>query len=100
VPQRVLRISTNAQRHIEQGLDWWDEHREKSPGAFDADLRAAFAVLVEKPEIGTRSSSQKYPTVRRFTVRRIRYAVYYRYDDAVVEILAVWHTSRGSRPRL
>jgi plasmid stabilization system protein ParE len=41
-------------------------------------------------------------TRRHVLLRRIRYYVYFRVvnDGALVEILAVWHASRGRRPRL
>ena len=39
--------------------------------------------------------------VRALWLERIRYFLYYvEADDTAVEILALWHGSRGSRPRL
>jgi len=37
-------------------------------------------------------------TFRRLLLSRIRYRLYYRAEGEVVEILALWHTSRGTPP--
>ena len=47
---------------------------------------------------GDRSLNVKLPGVRRVHMARIHYHVYYRVADTppAVEVLALWHTSRGS----
>ena len=98
MPKRTLRVTATAERHIEQALDWWQRNREKAPRRLESDLAAAFTMLAEDPEIG--ASSAEFPGVRRLTIRRVRYEVYYRATEAMVEVLAVWHTSRGDKPKL
>jgi plasmid stabilization system protein ParE len=36
--------------------------------------------------------------VRRVALSRIRYYVYYRVADDALQVLAFWHTSRGTEP--
>jgi len=36
--------------------------------------------------------------IRRIRLRRTRYYLYYRLADDLIEIVALWHTSRGSPP--
>jgi plasmid stabilization system protein ParE len=53
-----------------------------------------------QPEIGARARNVTLPGVRRLHLARIRYDLYYRLVDAPshLEILAFWHSSRGSGP--
>ncbi len=46
--------------------------------------------------------NEKLAGVRRLHLKRIRYYLYYRVKDdpQQVEILALWHTSRGTGPDL
>jgi plasmid stabilization system protein ParE len=98
----VLRINVvpRAQRDIREALSWWRENRPKAPRAMVDELRRAFHLLRVQPEVGTRAQSQELPGVRRIHLGRVRYHVYYRVDleRHVVDILAVWHSSRGAPP--
>jgi len=50
--------------------------------------------------MGSQARATKLKGVRRVTLFRIRYHVYYRATDERLEILALWHTSRGRQPSL
>lgn len=59
-------------------------------------------MVVRSPTIG-RLAAQNDPdlgTVRRSFVNRTRYFIYYRINEDVLEILAVWHSARGEAPEL
>jgi plasmid stabilization system protein ParE len=77
---------------------WWGLNRPKAPGAVRAELERA--VIALRPEIGTRARNIALPGVRRLHLGRIRYDLYYRLVEAPrrLEILALWHASRGSLP--
>jgi plasmid stabilization system protein ParE len=51
-----------------------------------------------QPEIGARARNIALPGVRRLHLARIHYDLYYRLVEAPrrLEILAFWHSSRGS----
>jgi plasmid stabilization system protein ParE len=38
--------------------------------------------------------------IRRLLLRGTRYFIYYSVHDADVEVLRLWHVSRGARPKL
>jgi len=96
----VVRIKPRAQRQIETAAQWWAENRPAAPGALSSDLQAALEALAEQPGIGTRIELPRPEEVRRLFLARVGYFVYYRPKGRFLEVIAFWHASRESGPRL
>ena len=95
-----IEITEKAQGHIAVAAAWWAENRPAAPGAIGQELDRILALLCVQPEIGTRARRVTLSGVRRVTLSRIRYYLYYRVADDAVQVLALWHTSRGLGPSL
>jgi len=91
-----VRVTKRAQAQIDRAALWWDENRPLAPEAFNEDLAEAFSLLSAEPSIGVAVSNVRTPDVRRLHLARIHYYLYYRVRGGQVEVLALWHTSRGS----
>ncbi|MEQ1573983.1 MAG: type II toxin-antitoxin system RelE/ParE family toxin [Vicinamibacterales bacterium] len=99
---RALRldITEQAQQHILAAAAWWSQHRLGAPGAVLEDLDHTLELLRGQPELGTRARRTTLAGVRRVTLSRIRYVLYYRVTGDVLQVLALWHSSRGAGPIL
>ncbi len=95
-----LFISRRAAAEIDRIAGWWAANRPAAPGAVRRDLEAAFALLVEQPGMGGEVAVASSTDVRRFHVDRIRYWVYYRVRAKRLEVVSVWHSSRGTKPAI
>ena len=93
-----LFVSRRAGREIERIVKWWAVNRPAAPGAVRQDLQAALELLLVQPDIGVRVKEASSPEVRRLHLDRIRYWVYYRVRQNRLEVLSLWHSSRGSGP--
>lgn len=71
-----------------------------APGAIHEELEHAFAVLTLQPNLGTPARQNRLAGVRRLHLSRIHYYLYYRASAGAVDVLAFWHTSRGTEPGL
>lgn len=49
-----LRITTRATREIERADAWWRENRLSAPGAVREDLKSAFNLLLQNPDVGAK----------------------------------------------
>ena len=81
-------------------VEWWLENRPSAPGAIRKDLESALALLVEEPGIGTKVETPRSDVVRRLYLSRIRYFLYYRVQGRFLEVVGLWHASRGQPPQL
>lgn len=101
-PPLPIKVTRRAEREIRAGAAWWAANRPKAPDAFGEEIERAFLLLSRQPSLGTPARNTKLAGVRRLLLDRIRYYLYYchRQKPPAVEILALWHTSRGSQPRL
>jgi len=97
LPIIVLR---RASRQITKAADWWQANRSKAPQAFEEAIENAFDLLSFQPNVGVKVSGTRLTGVRRLHLIPIHYYFYYRVSDSGVEILSLWHTSRGSQPKL
>ena len=98
--KRRIRFSRRGWREIERASTWWRRHRPKAPDAFDTDVDEAIDRIRTNPLTGTRVRAKRIG-VRALWLERIGYLIYYvEAPNGVIEILALWHASRGSRPRL
>jgi len=97
-----IRVVRSAADQITTASAWWDANRPKAPGAFREEIERAFELVSSQPQIGTKAGNVRLAGVRRIHLSRIRYHLYYRVRESprVVEVLALWHTSRGSGPGL
>jgi plasmid stabilization system protein ParE len=69
---------------------------------FSDELEAAFTLIADLPFAGEGVSHARIHGLRRMLLGRTRYHLYYvvSEDESVVEVLSLWHTSRGKAPRL
>ena len=95
-----IEITDKAQMQIAVASAWWAENRPAAPDAIREELDRILGLLCVQPEIGTRARRAALSGVRRVTLSRIRYYMYYRVADDALQVLALWHTSRGLGPSL
>ncbi len=89
-----------ASRAIGKARAWWLANRDKAPLAFDEELDKALDLVSRQPSVGARATNVKLRGVRRLRLGRVHYFLYYRVasEPEHVEVLGIWHTSRGSGP--
>ncbi len=95
-----LDITEQAQQHIVAATEWWSRHRPAAPDAVLEDLDHTLELLCVQPELGTKARRATLSGVRRVTLPRIRYVLYYRVTGDRLQVLALWHSSRNSGPIL
>jgi len=97
-----VRIADRAQRQINKAGDWWLRNRSKAPFAFADDFDSALDLLETLPGAGESVPHQRIRGLRRLFISRVRYFLYYTIDESseLIQVLALWHASRGQAPRL
>jgi plasmid stabilization system protein ParE len=98
----AIDVSDLARAQIRVAEDWWRLNRPKAPNAIREELERAASIISIQPSAGARALNVSLPDVRRVHLSRVRYYLYYwlRSDPERIEILALWHESRGSGPPL
>ncbi|WP_224362088.1 type II toxin-antitoxin system RelE/ParE family toxin [Hyalangium versicolor] len=97
-----LLFSRDAAREVAEALAWWSANRTAAPMALREDLRRGLELIRTQPEAGARAANARLPGVRRLNLGRVRYHLYYciSEDGSAVEVLSLWHSSRGAGPSL
>jgi plasmid stabilization system protein ParE len=95
-----LEVGRQAERQIREASDWWYDNRPAAPDLFKSELHRAFELIASRPLVAAPSGRGRTRDVRRVLLARIRYHLYYRVVEhrETVQVLALWHTSRGSPP--
>jgi len=95
-----VHVTALAAGHIRQAESWWRENRQAAPDAVRLELQRAFGLIAAHPRIGSRAASVRLPDVRRIYIPTIKYHLYYHVigSPEYVEIVALWHKSRGDGP--
>ncbi len=66
------------------------------------ELEAAYTLITDMPFAGESVVHSRIIGLRRVLLARTQYYLYYvvSEDVAMVEVLSLWHTSRGTPPRI
>ncbi len=95
-----VKVSARATSQVRAAATWWAENRPAAPGAIAADFGQAVALLVGQPRLGAPYLGSRTPGVRRLFLNRVGYFIYYKQQGGDLQVLAFWHSSRESQPRL
>lgn len=97
-----MRLSPRAAEQIRSAAEWWLQHREKAPDAFADDLERGLELIALLPSVGEAAPHSRLTAVRRLLLGRVRYHLYYHHEaeSDSVDVLALWHTGRGTEPTI
>jgi len=95
----IFEVTPRADLQINAARRWWLGNRDKAPEAFDEEIDRARELLTSAPYAGKPWRTRVGKFVRRLTLERIRYYLFYRVHPDRVEVIFFWHTSRRP-PRL
>jgi len=97
-----VKITPRAADQIEAAANWWRTNRPSAPDALIEELEKSLGLISRQPRIGARAASAKLRGVRQIYLGRVHYVLYYRIRarPRQVEVLALWHASRGQNPEL
>ena len=95
-----VELSDLARSQILAADEWWRRNRPKAPNAIREELEKAASLIALQPEVGALARNVSLIGIRRLHLARIRYHLYYRLVDQPkrLQILALWHSSRGDVP--
>lgn len=96
----TVRVSAEAERHIESIDAWWRTHREAAPDLVADELAEVLQLIDRMPGLGRLWSRGTVPGVRRVLLRATRHHVYQVERRDAVVVLAVWGAVRGAGPGL
>ncbi|HEX9983368.1 MAG TPA: type II toxin-antitoxin system RelE/ParE family toxin [Thermoanaerobaculia bacterium] len=97
-----FKVAARADRQIRVASAWWARNRPYAPRLFAEDLESAFDLVEQFPHAGEAVPHRRIIALRRVLLSHVQYFLYYTVhtDARVVEILALWHSSRGAPPHL
>lgn len=90
---RSIVIAPAAEADLIEVIAWYESKRPELSFDFRLSLDAALHHIARYPD----SCALVAPTVRRGLLRRFPHAVYYRQQQATIEVIAILHTHRNPR---
>lgn len=95
-----IKVSPQALAQIEEAAEWWSRNRPSAVNAIRQDVTQILTILSMQPGVGAPARHGRVHGVRRVTLSCVRYYLYYRVAEGVLEVLTFSHTSRGRPPRV
>jgi toxin ParE1/3/4 len=90
---RPVIIRPEAKQDIAEGYDWYEGRQEGLGAEFLTAVNELFAQIRETPEL----YAPEFKAVRRASLDRFPYVIYYRIDGESLEVIAVLHGGRNPR---
>ena len=98
-----VNFTRRASTHVAEAGRWWRENRAKAPEALREELDQALQLIASQPDVGAIARNAKLAGVRRILLGRVSYHLYYRLLETParsIQVVALWHASRGEGPLL
>jgi plasmid stabilization system protein ParE len=98
----TIVVVDEAEAQLREIDAWWIANRPAAPTLFVDEFERCITLLDSSPDIGTSFHRTSIPGVRRLVMKKTKHVIYYVHDEnnAVVYIVAVWGTPKGSDPVL
>lgn len=91
-------FQNRASSDVEAVGAWWRVNRTSAPDMFEVELKRVLQAVALLPDLGAPARDTRLDGVRRVLLPRTRHYLYYRHTANSIQVLAVWHTSRGQAP--
>ena len=85
-------ITDECETMLNEAVDYIEERSPKQAKIMLKKFETIVGLLETFPEIGTKCQKG----MRKFKLGKFRYNIFYKIKETEIEILGIWHTSRGT----
>jgi len=88
-----VEISQDAESDFDKSYEYYLKISPDLADAFFKSIDDCFKIIKESPQ----SYQAIHKSIRRFTLKRFPFVVYYLVDNHTIKIIAIFHTSRNPK---
>ncbi len=103
MPRLPVKFTKRADRHVDREAEWWAKNRLAAPDMLAEAIEKALDLISEFPHASERALNVRLEDVRRVYLHDTGHHLYYRVvgePPKMIQVVAFWHSSRRSGPRL
>jgi plasmid stabilization system protein ParE len=96
-----FQVARQAASQVSEATKWlWENVDDEAANRLEDEIAEAIERLLRHPSLGPPALNAGVPGVRRILLRTMPYHLYYSVNEeqALLTVLAIWHTRRGGRP--
>ncbi|MDX1960060.1 MAG: type II toxin-antitoxin system RelE/ParE family toxin [Leptospiraceae bacterium] len=94
--QAKFKFNPQAIQQLKDSMEWYEEQKADLGREFSEEIFSKIEQISNRPE----SYSIVFDDVRRASLSRFPFFIYYAFRDAIVFILSVWHKKRETHPKV
>jgi plasmid stabilization system protein ParE len=84
-------IAKRCEKQLDQAIEYMEQRSEKQAAIMRNQFFKITRILERMPGLGTKYKKG----MRKIQLGKFRYFIYYRVKEKEIEIVGIWHTSRG-----
>jgi len=92
IERKPARYTLDCAEMLDEAIKYLRERAPRQAEIMGNRFFQIISILEKMPEIGTICQNG----IRKFKLGKFRYNIYYRVKEYEIEILGIWHTSRGT----
>lgn len=86
-----IELSDDAEDDFNKSYEYYYEDNPKVADAFYISINHCFEIIKQNPN----TFPIAYKNVRKYVIKKFPFVVYYRIVDEVIQVIAIFHTSRN-----
>ena len=98
-----VKFTRRADKHVDREKKWWSENRTAAPDMLVESLEKGLDLISSFPQVGERALNVRLRDIRRVYLHQTGHHLYYRVvgePPKMIQVIAFWHSSRKTGPRL
>jgi plasmid stabilization system protein ParE len=89
--QYSIELSKESETDFDDSFDYYAKQSKTVANNFYQHVNTSLGIIVENPK----AFQNVYKNVRRYVMSKFPFVIYYRIENIVVQVIAIFHTSRN-----
>lgn len=98
-----VKFTKRADKHVDREAEWWETNRLAAPNMLAEALERVLDLISTFPHAGETAVNVRLRGIRRVYLQQTGHHIYYRVvgdPPKMIQVVAFWHSSRKTGPRV
>ncbi len=88
-----IELSDEAENDFDNSYEYYADESEKVADNFYKQVNSGLETIAKNPQ----GFQRAFKNVRRYVMKKFPFVIYYRIENMIVQVIAIFHTSRNPK---